>query len=729
MTPYEKLGVKWTHDDVLKNAPNVGWKEKGNVLQGIPRGDAAPLWWSNDVGDKSIIDGDPWNGVTPWFVVYEGESNQASNVRVAIHEVELWVLDSKDGSRNAATAVWEKVAAVPTPTWTGDYDLAIAVINRNTPYRDSSEGIKEFEFTPGYCLHGGTHIHRYAGDNVIASLTRVRANLVVDNPDLPSDIDRASLLMQVGGDYYPDPDKDVASGAFAPINYLPGIGGSGFRKLTANPTWHTFVSVGENGGENVEKWNPWCQAGNRNWITPEEYNVNPCPFGTYIPNLTLSPLDLLLDLINHDNKTSFTAADWLFEEIVETGITGRNTSIKGSLVNGGDLAVNEVTFRYERIDLEKLFKISELSINKAYLYPILDVEYITALLLRDYGVNIKEGFTFRHDKETDKFYLAAEPKNHAYSGETEFIVSASLVDRVPIKLLHGFNLETIYNVELASVGSNPYPASDFVIGDVSNDKTLRLVILDTNKTVLYNNETNKQIATIPIPDNTLEARVVIPHGDSEFLVFCRGYNVTYNDNSFKIYRYNKNTGYSVYMDTVANDDISYYDRTAYQTVAVERPDSSIVINMTGSLFVVDPIKKTITSLLKETCLLFKEGYVLRRLGELCKLNTDNTLTPVAATPIDIRASSFIPFGRTAEGLKVIGTRHEDPKVGSSMFVIDLDKVIIHETISNPTNNAIIDSVTSLNNHMIQVDPCDTTTPIVCTTRSSGNLYQVTVTEV
>lgn len=434
-----KLEIVWDNEGPLKDAPpSAGWAKKGGVIQGIPRGDAAPLWW--EINNKDYLKGYWWPTLTPWYVVYEGEDNKGTNVRMAIHEVELWVLRANDEHLNPLNATWECIIAQPTPTWTAHYDLWIATHLANADFRVDKDGTNEYKFVSGQVIHGGTRLVDTDTTGVIAALSRVRANLVVDDPTQPIDIDEAKYLIQVGGDYYPASDIKVGDGSLAPAGYLPGIGGAGFQYLTKEPKWFSFATIAEADLGNVEKWNPWCQAGNRNYITWDEYNANPCPFGNYIPQLRLTPKELLIELINNDNHKTFTINDLEFNNLSSVVGDGYDTEVTIEHTNPGSLEVdiNGAHIKYTRMDIDRLLSAAPFTINECYVYPTLDTEYITQRLADVYGMNIADGFDLV--VEGTSVYIKAQASNLAYSGQSKIIKIAGLISRVPNVLLDGFEV-------------------------------------------------------------------------------------------------------------------------------------------------------------------------------------------------------------------------------------------------------------------------------------------------
>ncbi|MDG3086812.1 hypothetical protein P7F88_12230 [Vibrio hannami] len=94
------------NDAPLYNAPTVpSWAYRAVIVQGIPRGDAAPSWWSDSIIDKSITTSNSWNAITAWFSVFEGEDNTARNVRVAVGPTDIWILRASKADDDTRDAI------------------------------------------------------------------------------------------------------------------------------------------------------------------------------------------------------------------------------------------------------------------------------------------------------------------------------------------------------------------------------------------------------------------------------------------------------------------------------------------------------------------------------------------------------------------------------------------------------------------------------------------------
>lgn len=248
------------NDATLLNAsPDASWAKTGHVTQGIPRGDAAPAWWADDIIDDSLKTSAPWNALTGWFTVFESDTNYHQNAKVYYSDFEIWLLKGS----NTESAKWEKLAVTPTK-WASYYDTDI-VTWQGSALPDDSSGYYEFQHPN--ILHGGTSKVSFDGSDVLGVFVRTKAWL--DSSD-----EQAQLLMSIGVDYYPTVDSSVSKGDFANANYLPGAGTSRFVYLTTEPTWFYMANIADDALSDVDKSSSFIQNGGKTHITIDEWKNN-----------------------------------------------------------------------------------------------------------------------------------------------------------------------------------------------------------------------------------------------------------------------------------------------------------------------------------------------------------------------------------------------------------------------------------------------------------------------
>ncbi len=248
------------NDAVLLNASeNASWAKTGHITQGIPRGDAGPVWWADDVVDETIKTSEPWNALTGWFTVFESQNNTDQNAKIYYSDFEVWLLKGSD----VKSAVWEQLPAMPT-SWAAYYDTDI-VTGLGSALPDSTSGYYEFQHPN--ILHGGTSKVSFDGHDVLGVFVRTKAWL--DSAD-----SQAELLISVGADYYPTYDSSVSKGDFANANYLPGAGSSRFVYLTTKPTWYYMANIADDTLSNVDKQSPYMKNGGKSYLTADEWLDN-----------------------------------------------------------------------------------------------------------------------------------------------------------------------------------------------------------------------------------------------------------------------------------------------------------------------------------------------------------------------------------------------------------------------------------------------------------------------
>ena len=275
------------NDAKLYNAPTTSaWARGATIVQGIPRGDAAPSYWADEILDKSMTTSAPWGGMTQWFTVFEAQDNTASNVRVVIGDADMWLLQSTDGTMDPLTAEWVNATVNrASVSWAAYYSHNIINYIEDVPYRLSDEGLKEYKLhAEHYPLHGGTNKVAIEGENVLAAFVRMKAWLVPDKSRGKQDVNSAKVLISTGADYYPTVNTSVSHGDLSNANYLPGAGGSRFQYLTTTPTWYYMGTVAPDDLSTVDDNSPYIKAGGKTYLTKEEWQQNPPPIDFEVMN-------------------------------------------------------------------------------------------------------------------------------------------------------------------------------------------------------------------------------------------------------------------------------------------------------------------------------------------------------------------------------------------------------------------------------------------------------------
>ena len=224
--------MKLMNDTQLAGIPsNYGWsKGPGYVMMGnVPRGTNTPSWWS--VNNSYYKSEAWWNAVLPWFVVFDGVGNNASNTRVQVRNMKIYMKSKKSGS-------W-KLLNHSVGVGGENYPKSLQGDNVSTPdTRTESDGSVSI-LPPGGNLvfHGwGGGFSNIDGSDLAAVFITLQARLVKDNSGGTDDRSRAKYLIHVGGDYYPDASTRVSD--LAPAYFFHGIGLS--RAKLVNNDWQSF---------------------------------------------------------------------------------------------------------------------------------------------------------------------------------------------------------------------------------------------------------------------------------------------------------------------------------------------------------------------------------------------------------------------------------------------------------------------------------------------------------
>lgn len=201
---------------------NYGFaKGPGIVVMGNdPRGTNLPSWYTNSF--PHLANGNYWNYVLPWFVLFEGEGNAATNTRVQMRDMRMYVL-------SRSTNRWTEIVA-GNDVW-GEFCPAGSNYHGCTGgdnKRAESSGGVSLKLIPNNVFHGWFAGRlRIDGPDVKAVYVTLQGRLIPDGVD---DRAQAKYLFDVGADYYP---TDANS---AP--YLPGVGVSRAKLITNE--WRSF---------------------------------------------------------------------------------------------------------------------------------------------------------------------------------------------------------------------------------------------------------------------------------------------------------------------------------------------------------------------------------------------------------------------------------------------------------------------------------------------------------
>lgn len=208
---------------------SMGWASgPGYVVMGnIPRGSNTPGYWnpSNTQFKTSAT----WNAVIPWLVVFDGVGNRATNTRVQIKPIKLYM---KRKSNNR----WELI--VNAPVSGEDYPKSLQGSDTTRPnLYNNADGTRSLKPNGrDRVFHGWGHVKGFDAWDLKALVVTTQARLIVDNPARADDRHLAKYLIHVGADYYPEAGTRVNE--TAPAYYFPGVGLSRAKYVQNN--WRAF---------------------------------------------------------------------------------------------------------------------------------------------------------------------------------------------------------------------------------------------------------------------------------------------------------------------------------------------------------------------------------------------------------------------------------------------------------------------------------------------------------
>ena len=194
-----------------------------NIMGNNASGGGLPSWYA--AAYPQMANTGYWKGILPWFVMFHGQGNGASNTRVQMRGLKLYVL-------SRSTNQWRQLTSVN--------DVGGEFCPQGSNYHSCTGGLaKQYEPDGGVSIkpRWGQDLHGWYGSrqaiqgwDIKAVFVTMQAKLVVDNPWLADDRWRARYLLDVGADYYPE----MANSSV----FLPGVGVS--RAKLVKPDWQSF---------------------------------------------------------------------------------------------------------------------------------------------------------------------------------------------------------------------------------------------------------------------------------------------------------------------------------------------------------------------------------------------------------------------------------------------------------------------------------------------------------
>lgn len=187
-----------------------------NSIYGFSRGPGYVLMGTNSHGSNFLL---------PWFVQFEGEGNAASNTRIQIRNLSVFVL-------SRSTGAWTNVSDADSfegfqCDQSGNYYDCPHPVQIQVHDADGVSSLPE----PGLNLHAWWGSRRPVSQGDLAAVVvALQARLVSDPNAGEDDRAKAKYLIHVGADYYPSD---------APSDNIPPVGVSRAKLVTND--WQTFT--------------------------------------------------------------------------------------------------------------------------------------------------------------------------------------------------------------------------------------------------------------------------------------------------------------------------------------------------------------------------------------------------------------------------------------------------------------------------------------------------------
>jgi hypothetical protein len=228
--------MKLKNDLVLAGvSSNGGWATgPGQVVMGSdPRGTHTPSWWNP--ANQSFKSNTYWNAVLPWFVVFDGVGNGATNTRVQLRNLVLYTKSKATGKWNLVRRSTGVSGELYPKTLQGD--------DVSTPnVRTESDGSTSVLPPSGNLVyHGWGSMDDIYGSDLAGLFITLQARLVKDKASGTDDRAKAKYLVHVGGDYYPTRTTRVND--TAPAYYFPGIGVSRAKMVSSDWQAYSFSTI------------------------------------------------------------------------------------------------------------------------------------------------------------------------------------------------------------------------------------------------------------------------------------------------------------------------------------------------------------------------------------------------------------------------------------------------------------------------------------------------------
>jgi len=302
------------------------WTRYAHIsMGGAPRGDATPNWWTP--ANTNFKSSTPWKVAVPWFVIYPGVSHKATNVRVKVYGITLYILKK-------STNKWIRVDnSFGDPTWAQNINFNLGGLASSTVNtRKEPDGRLSYKLDGSlHPIHGGTKKQDLISlginpSDVAAVFSQVKTQLILDNPSGVDDRASAQLLLSVGADYYPDMTTKISD--YSPMTQAPPVAMSRFGLIKTVPRTHYLATIDPPGASESSEY---LSKGGVVAIPVNQFEANMPP---YLFDITAPSAPTALSLIFNAATPTAWASNNLSWHISTDNIavTGYNVYKNGKLI-------------------------------------------------------------------------------------------------------------------------------------------------------------------------------------------------------------------------------------------------------------------------------------------------------------------------------------------------------------------------------------------------------------
>jgi hypothetical protein len=208
-------------NEAIPKEPDFDWQHYPKIVMYSPTKESLPSWWTGTKPDWCYK-------LLTWYTAFEAEGNTATNTRVQVANLRVYILSDK-------TRTWSLIQNVASP-FGGLWKQPFKDMGGPVDTRPESSGGNSVYFVHPYFAHGyGKNYTLTAPDDIRAVFVAMDFKLVVNEADKPDDRDDARYVVNAGADYYPGNGVSWGTG------YAPGIGSG--RYLLATNNWRTATML------------------------------------------------------------------------------------------------------------------------------------------------------------------------------------------------------------------------------------------------------------------------------------------------------------------------------------------------------------------------------------------------------------------------------------------------------------------------------------------------------